>query len=217
MKWRAATQVGFIFGLAKNTVSERLLGAELHEAKLTCGQTGKPTRVFRDFTHRTQKSGSRERRVVGKAEYLPGDTANPRFVVTSLTPEAVGAATVYEREYCGRGEMGNRIKEQQLDLFADHPPGETRRANQRRLYFSTVAFVVMRALREHGLGGTPMADARCDTLRSRLFTIAARVTVSVRRVVASMSEFSVVAGVFSQALANLSALATPREAIPGTG
>ncbi len=217
MKWCEANGVDFIFGLAKNKVLERIVGAEMHQAKLACGQTGKPARVFRDFRYRTQKSWSRERRVVGKAEHLPGDKANPRFVVTSLTPEAVDAATVYERDYCGRGEMENRIKEQQLYLFADHLPCETMRANQLRLYFSTVAFVVMRALREHGLRDTPMADARCDTIRSRLFKIAARVTVSVRRVVVAMSEFSVAAGVFSQVLANLRSPATLREAIPGTG
>ena len=217
MKWCEANEVDFIFGLAKNKVLGRILGAELHQAKQACEQTGKPARVFRDFRHRTQKSWSRERRVVGKAEHLPGDKANPRFVVTSLSVAAADAATLYERDYCGRGEMENRIKEQQLYLFADHLPCETMRANQMRLYFSTVAFVVMRAVREHGLRDTPMADARCDTIRSRLFKIAARVTVSVRRVVVSMSEFCVVAGVFSQVLANLRALATPREAIPETG
>ena len=217
MKWCEANQVDYIFGLAKNKVLGRILGAELQQAKLAFQQTGKPARVFRDFTYRTKKSWSRERRVVGKAEHLAGDKPNPRFIVTSLSAADFDAASLYENEYCGRGEMENRIKEQQLYLFADHLPCETMRANQLRLYISTIACVIMRALREHGLRDTPMAEARCDTIRARLFKVAARITVSVRRVVVSMSESCVVSVVFARILANLRALATRPAPVPETG
>jgi hypothetical protein len=166
--------------------------------------------VFKDFGYRTHKSWSQVRRVVGKAEHIAGDKANPRFVVTSLTPAAFAAQALYEQEYCARGDMENRIKEQQLYLFADHLPCETMRANQLRLYFSTVAYVVLRALREYGLKDTPMAKAQADTIRVRLLKIGARVRVSVRRVLVSMSEAYPFQELFARVWANLRALSEPQ-------
>jgi hypothetical protein len=206
MRWCEANGVDYLFGLAKNQRLLRVIGREMQEAKEAFARTGQPARVFKDFEYRTHKSWSRTRRVVGKAEHIAGDKANPRFVVTSLTPAAFAAQALYEQEYCARGDMENRIKEQQLYLFADHLPCETMRANQLRLYFSTVAYVVMRALREYGLKDTPMAKAQCDTIRVKLFKIGARVRVSVRRVLVSMSESYPFQELFARVWANLRAL-----------
>jgi hypothetical protein len=216
MRWCEANRVDYVFGLPKNRRLLRIMGAEMQQAKQAFESTQEPARVFKDFEYRTHKSWSRSRRVIGKAEHIKGDKANPRFVVTTLSASDCDAATVYEKEYCARGDMENRIKEQQLDLFADHLPCETMRANQVRLYLSTVAYVVMRALREHGLKDTPMAHAQCDTIRVKLFKIGARVSVSVRRVVVSMSEGYAFQDVFQRVWANLRALATPRRAAPST-
>jgi hypothetical protein len=216
MRWCEANRVDYVFGLAKNPRLLRIIGAEMHEAKQAFERTKEPARVFKDFEYRTHKSWSRSRRVIGKAEHLKGDKANPRFVVTTLPASDFAAATLYEKEYCARGNMENRIKEQQLYLFADHLPCETMRANQLRLYLSTVAYVVMRALREYGLKDTPMANAQCDTIRVKLFKIGARVRVSVRRVVVSMSEGYAFQEVFQRVWANLRALATPRRAALST-
>lgn len=212
MRWCEANGVDYLFGLAKNQRLLRIIGRELHEAKAAFAQTGQPARVFKDFTYRTHKSWSCVRRVVGKAEHIAGDKANPRFVVTSLTPAAFAAPALYEQEYCARGDMENRIKEQQLYLFADHLPCETMRANQLRLYFSTVAYVVLRALREYGLKDTPMAQAQADTIRVKLLKIGARVRVSVRRVLVSMSEAYPFQALFARVWANLRALVVSRPA-----
>ena len=217
MRWCEANGVDYLFGLAKNQRLLRVIGREMQEAKEAFARTGQPARVFKDFEYRTHKSWSRTRRVVGKAEHIAGDKANPRFVVTSLTPAAFAAQALYEQEYCARGDMENRIKEQQLYLFADHLPCETMRANQLRLYFSTVAYVVMRALREYGLKDTPMAKAQCDTIRVKLFKIGARVRVSVRRVLVSMSESYPFQELFARVWANLRALLVTQPASTPSG
>jgi len=217
MRWCEASGVDYLFGLAKNQRLLRVIGREMQAAKEAFARTGQPARVFKDFEYRTHKSWSRARRVVGKAEHIAGDKANPRFVVTSLSAEAFAAQSLYEQEYCARGDMENRIKEQQLYLFADHLPCETMRANQLRLYFSTVAYVVMRALREYGLKDTPMAMAQCDTIRVKLFKIGARVRVSVRRVVVSMSESYPFQELFTRVWTNLHALAAPQPAAVPSG
>lgn len=210
MTWCEANRVDYVFGLAKNRRLLRILGAEMQAAKEAFARTGQPARVFRDFTYRTKSSWRRARRVVGKAEHLAGDKANPRLVVTTLSAAAVDGRTLYETEYCGRGEMEDRIEEQQLYLFADHLCCETMRANQLRLYFSTVAYVVLRALREFGLRDTDMAAAQCQTIRATLFEIGGLVTVSVRRVVVSLSQSYPFAAVFARVWANLRAVVVPR-------
>jgi len=209
MNWCEANGVDFIFGLAKNKRLLRIIGREMQEAKEQFATTNEPARVFKDFEYRTHKSWSRARRVVGKAEHIAGDKANPRFVVTSLRAEDYEAKPLYEVEYCGRGEMENRIKEQQLYLFADHLPCETMRANQLRLYYSTVAYVLMRSMREFGLAGTTMAHAQCDTIRVRLFKIGGLVRVSVRRVHVAMSESYPWHDLFSRIWSNLRSWLTP--------
>jgi len=179
MQWCESTAVDFLFGLSKNQRLLRILGKEMHEAKERFAATKAPARVFKDFRYRTQKSWSRQRRVVGKAEHLDKGS-NPRFVVTSLAAEAFPAQPLYEEEYCARGNMENRIKEEKLYLFADRVSCATMRANQVRLCLATVAYIVMRALRHHGLQQTEMAGAQCDTIRVKLLKIGAVVKVTVR-------------------------------------
>src|SRR6266496_1834938 len=152
----------------------------------------------------TRKSWSRTRRVVGKAEHLP-DKANPRFVVTSLAPESWDPRALYEDLYCARGDMENRIKEQQLHLFADRTSAATMRANQIRLYFSSVAYLLLQALRRLGLAGTALARAQCDTIRLKLLKIGAQVRVTVRKVWVSLASGSPYASLFARVYANLHA------------
>lgn len=185
LAWCEENHVDYVAGSAKNSRLIRILGKESHEAEEMFEQTREPARVFKDFTCRTRKSWSRERRVVGKGEHL-AKGANPRFVATS--PEAFGARTVYEDLYCARGEMKNRIKEQQLCLFADRTSRRTMRANQLRLAFSTVAYVLLRALRAFGLGETKMSHARVDTIRLRVLKIGAAAKATVRKIWVAMSE-----------------------------
>jgi hypothetical protein len=202
MSWCETEGVDFILGLAKN---RRLIGTiadELRQAEAEFVQTNCPARVFKDFDYQTLKSWSRARRTIGKAEHLAAGR-NPRFVVTSLSPEEFDAATLYEKEYCARGEMENRIKEQQLYLFADRTSAQTMRANQLRLWFSSMAYSVMVALRQHGLAGTELRTARCDTIRLKLFKIGGLIQVTVRRIVVSLSESYTCQNLFKQVMANL--------------
>ena len=137
-----------------------------------------------------------------KAEYL-SKGANPRFVVTNLAPHKAAARRLYEKLYCARGEMDNRLKEQQLDLFADRTSAHTMRANQLRLYFSSFAYLLMHALRRLGTEGTEFARAQCSTLRLKLLKIGARIKITARRVWLSFSQACPYAKMFTKVLANL--------------
>lgn len=203
MHWCEEHRVDFLLGMAKNKRLTKILGGELHAAQLEFATTGQPARRFKEITYRTRKSWHRERRVVGKAEHL-AKGANPRFVVTSLSSEECAARELYEVRYCGRGDMENRIKEQQRFLFADRTSCQTMRANQMRLWLSSVAYVVMQALREHGLAETPLAKAQCDTIRLKLLKIGAQVRVTVRRVWFSLAESYPYRALFLAATAALS-------------
>lgn len=207
MRWCEENGVDFLFGLAKNTRLKRILGAEMHQAKEQFQATNMPARVFKDFTYKTRKTWSRERRVIGKAEHL-AKGENPRFVVTSLCLAAFDAQTLYEQEYCARGNMENRIKEKKLFLFADRVSCQTMRANQVRLCLSTVAYIVMRALRDFGLRETELAQAQCDTIRVKLLKIGATIQVSIRRVVLALSEAFPFQTIFQRAWENLRVLST---------
>jgi hypothetical protein len=202
MRWCEDHDIDFVFGLAKNKRLTRILGKELHEAQLAFAATGQPARVFKDFTYCTRKSWWRERRVVGKAEHL-AKGANPRFVVTSLPAEREPAQPLYEKRYCGRGEMENRIKEQQLYLFADRTSCRTMRANQLRLWLSSAAYVLLAALRQHGLKNTSLKHARSDTIRLKLLKIGAVVRVTVRRVWFALAESCPYRDLFGQVFSNL--------------
>ena len=185
MDWCEQNRVDYVFGLARNARLQRKIASQLQEAKQQHERTGKAARVFAEFWYCTRKSWSRSRRVVAKAEYLEKG-ANPRFLVTSLPAESWEAAALYEKTYCARGEMENRIKEQ-LSLFADRMSTESLRANQLRLYFSSLAYVLVHALRRLALAGTQWAHAQVQTIRLRLLKIAAEVRLSTRRIWVSYS------------------------------
>jgi hypothetical protein len=204
MTWCEANGVDYLFGLPKNVRLLRTLGKELVLARDQFQATGEPARVFADTTYRTLKSWSRSRRVVGKAEHL-AKGANPRFVVTSLSRKEVDARTVYEDRYCGRGDMENRIKEQKLFCFAGRTSCATMRANQLRLWLSSLAYVLLQALRQFGLQNTPLAAARGDTIRLKLLKIGALVQVSVRRVFLALAESYPYQTLFTQVWRNLQA------------
>ena len=183
MAWCEEHEVDFVLGLARNPRLERALEPAFEAAEERCGESGLPERVYDAWLHSTLDSWSRQRRVIGKAE-ITTRGPNPRFIVTSLAGDA---ATVYERIYCARGEMENRIKEQQLYLFANRASAHLMRVNQVRLWFSAVAYLLLAALRRLGLAGSQMARARCDTIRLRLLKIGARIQVSVRRIRVSLA------------------------------
>jgi len=181
MAWCEANGIDFILGLAKNVRLTRAIGAELVEARDESRLTGQPARRFKELTWTTRKSWSRKRRVIAKAEWTRGE-ASPRFIVTSLTETDGGSRQLYETVYCARGEMENRIKECQMDLFADRTSTRTMKANQLRLWFASMAYVLVESLRRVALQATELADASCGTIRRKLLKIGALVTISVRRI-----------------------------------
>jgi hypothetical protein len=186
MVWCEAHAVDYVFGLVRN---ERLVGAIAEDLTAAAAESmakSGPARRFADFFWRTLDSWSRARRVVAKAEHLPQGT-NPRFIVTSLPADAIAARTLYEDVYCARGDMENRIKEQQLDLFADRTSAATMRANQLRLWFASFAYLLLEALRRIGLRHTQFATATCGTIRLKLLKIGAQVRRSVRRIKVAMA------------------------------
>jgi len=182
MAWceAAENQVDFLFGLARNSRLQKIIGEPMHEARLLHAETGKAARVFTEFHYMTRKSWARARRVVAKAEYLDKGE-NPRFVVTSLTADKWAERDLYEKFYCQRGEMENRIKEQ-MCLFAYRLSTEEMKGNQLRLYMSALAYTLVEALRRLALKGTEWAQAQVDTIRLKLFKIGALVRISSRRV-----------------------------------
>ena len=195
-----ANGVDYVLGLAKNPVLIREIETELKKAEKKFQKTGKVARYFKDFQYSTQESWSRKRRVIGKAEHLKKGS-NPRFIVTSLSPK-MGGRYIYERTYCARGDMENRLKEQQLGLFADRTSTATMHANQLRLCFSSIAYMLLQALRRLALQGTDLASAQCTTIRLKLLKIGAQVQVTVRRVWFRMAGGSY-AEAFGHAYANL--------------
>ena len=202
LAWCERHGVAYVLGLARNARLAAALEPALQEAAAEHRATGQPARRFRDLRYRTLTSWSRTRRVVGTAEVLARGR-NPRFVVTSLTPDEADARELYEDRYCIRGSMENRIKEQQLDLFADRTSAHTMRANQLRLYFSSFAYVLLHGLRRLGTAGTDLARAQCGTLRRRLLKIGTRIRITARRVWLAFSEAYPGADTFARVLANL--------------
>lgn len=186
MTWCELNGVNYLFGLARNAVLERKLAPALHQAQtLSASQAGAPARVFVELTYRAE-SWHAARWVIGKAEWTQG-AANPRFIITNENPAQFQAQTLYGQDYCGRGDMENRIKEQQLDLYADRTSTATLRANQLRLWLATLAYWLVNQLRRVGLAGTGLARATCGTIRLLLFKVGALVRVSVRRLWVSLS------------------------------
>jgi hypothetical protein len=185
MAWCEENKVDYLFGLARNQRLSKIIGAQMQQARVLHQTTGKAARIFSEFHYQTRKSWSRSRRVVAKAEYLDKGE-NPRFVVTSLTPDQWAAQQLYEKFYCARGEMENRIKEQ-MCLFADRLSTDEMKGNQLRLYFSALAYTLVEALRRLALKGTEWAQAQVDTIRLKLFKIGAIVRISARRVLLQLS------------------------------
>ena len=202
LRWCEDNGIDYVLGLARNERLVHAIGAQMRQAQAAHRRTGKAARRYRDFTYRTRKSWSRSRRVVGKAEYLTKGE-NPRFVVTSLCTRRAAAKRLYEKLYCARGDMENRIKEQQLGLFADRTSAQTMRANQLRLYFSSFAYVLMQSLRALGAQGTELARAQVSTLRLKLLKVGTRIRITARRVWLSFSQAYPYARVFAEVLANL--------------
>lgn len=198
MSWCEKNRVDFVFGLARNKRLVKQLKGQFKRLK----KDRSLHRLFNGFQYQTLNSWSRRRRVVGKAEIV-GDKENPRFVVTSFGKRKVAAAPLYEKVYCARGDMENRIKEQQLGMFADRTSTATMRANQLRLYMSTFAYLLVHLLRTRALVGTELEKAQCTTLRVRLLKIGAVIRVSVRRVYFAFSSAHPAQEVFRHALANL--------------
>jgi hypothetical protein len=202
MVWCAAHDVDYVFGLAKNDRLKAEIAAEQVQAEAEYQSSKKPARVFKDFRYRTLDSWTCERRVVGKAEHLDKG-ANPRFVVTSLPRDVMDARALYEDLYCARGEMENRIKEQQLDMFADRTSTAQMRSNQLRVYFSALAYWMLQTLRRLGLNGTAMEHAQCGTIRLKVLKIGAQIQMSVRRIWISMAEGYAYPELFAQVCLNL--------------
>lgn len=209
MSWCEENRVHYVFGMSRNQRLRRIIGPQMWEATGQWSKTGKPARVFTEFSYKTKKrkkgGWNRERRVVAKAEHIDGKE-NPRFLVTSLSAEQWAPQALYEELYCSRGEMENRIKEQ-FSLFAERVSSETMRANQMRMYFSAMAYVLVCGMRRLGLKDTELAQAQASTIRTRLLKIGAQVRVSARRVYLAMAASYPWSSLFAQVYANLRAAA----------
>jgi hypothetical protein len=202
MDWCEANGVYYVFGLARNVRLEEEIKAQLESARAQFNQTGNPARRFKDFVYQTLDSWTRERRVVGKAEHLEKGS-NPRFIVTNLPVDSWAAQPLYEKLYCARGDMENRIKEHQNDMFGHQMSTHTMRSNQLRLYFSTIAYMLVNTLRHEALAGTELERAQPSTIRLKLLKIGALVTVSVRRICIRMASGYPYQQLFAQALDRL--------------
>jgi hypothetical protein len=209
MAWCEANGVHYVFGFAKNDRLIAEIADELTRAERMSRRTGKRARCFKSFMYQTRRGWTRQRRVVGKAEFTEG-AANPRFVVTSFKRRECKSKHLYEKLYCARGDMENRIKECQLDLYADRTSTATIRANQLRLWFASMAYVLLCALRRIGLQQTKYSDATCGTLRLTFLKIGARVNISVRRIKIAMTSGCPVASVWGDAATRLNAAASAR-------
>ena len=205
MAWCEREGIDYIFGLAQNPRLKKLIETQMAQVEKQYQETQAPARLFSEFFYTTKDTWSRERRVIAKAEHLDKG-ANPRFVVTSLSAEQMPAQELYEKGYCARGDCPeNRIKEQQLDLFADRTSTGKMWSNQLRLYFSSTAYVLMQTLRRVALPGTELAKAQCGTIRLKLLKIGAQVRVTVRKVWISLSGAYPYAALFTDVLATLEA------------
>lgn len=203
MRWCEQNKVNYVFGLARNKVLERQIQSAMQEAKaLAEKDPGQRARVFVEFEYAACRWKGQKRRVIAKAQWTAGDP-NPRFIITNLAPSRYRPRALYEELYCARGEMENRIKEQQLDLFADRTSSHWMRSNQLRLWFSTLAYLLLNQLRSVALAGTQLANATCGTIRLQLLKIGAIIRVSVRRVAISFSSAFPLAELFRQLCSRL--------------
>lgn len=205
MDWCEGKGVDYVFGLARNSRLEERLAPAMDAVRRWYELTGVAVRTFMELWYQTKDSWSRSRRVIGKAEYLEKGE-NPRFIVTSLSAHEYGGCVLYDKEYCARGEMENRIKEQHLDLFAERTSTATMKANQLRVWLSAIAYSLLNDLRQFGLTGTKMSQATCGTIRLRLLKIGALIMVSVRRVVVHLASSCACQEIFATVFKNLQRL-----------
>ncbi len=193
MRWCDRNGIGYVLGLAKNAALARAARDEIERAEWQFRRTGHPQRVFGSFAY-AAGSWDRRRRVIVKAEHTARGP-NPRFVVANVPGDP---RELYEGAYCQRGEAENRIKEQQLDLFADRTSCHRFAANQFRLLLSSAAYLLVQALRRTALSGTELAEAQVGTIRLKLLKVAARVVVSARRVVFHLANSYPYRGLFER-------------------
>jgi hypothetical protein len=230
MSWcEAQTGVDYVFGLATNSqlrmrandviekasanYEQRLTSATSFleqifqpEEDLTVVKELIPGSMwYRSLYYKTQKSWSRSRRVVTKVAY-DNKGLKMRFVVTSLSTAKIPPGKLYTHKYCPRGEMENRIKEQQLELFSDRTSTHTFEGNQLRLWFSAIAYVLLQAFRAECLARTPLATATVGTIRTLLLKLGARVLISVRRFLISISSSCPYQDIFALAYQRIQAL-----------
>jgi len=202
MSWCESEGVHYVFGYCRNVKLAGMITSEMAQARQKREETGRAARVFADLHYRTRRSWSRPRRVVAKAEHT-AEGANPRYLVTSLPVERIGPRELYEQTYCARGDMENRLKEQQMGLFSDRTSTRRLKSNQLRLWFSATAYWMLQLMREVALKGTRLARAQCWTIRNKLLRIGARVRVSVRRVAVHLATGCPYQDVFARAWENL--------------
>lgn len=221
MAWcEGQRDVFYLLGMARNRRLEQLAGGAALRAAAAFCLTGTASRSYTEVAYRTRQSWSRERRVLCKAEMLPGHKNNPRFVVTNIPPEGIvsegrevliegGARFLYEKEYCGRGNAENMIKQMVLDLKADRTSCSWMAANQMRVWFSSLAYLLLERVRSIGLAGSRLATATLGNVRLRLLKVAAVVRVSVRRVHVAMCSAFPLQDIFRHAVGRLEACAPP--------
>jgi len=209
MAWCEDNGVHFLFGLAQNERLNAMIAGELARAAAKSARTGKPARCFKEFRWQTLDSWGRERRVIAKAEFTGEKPiramSSPRLRAANASPNIS-----MKKLYCARGEMENRIKECQLDLYADRTSSATMRANQLRLWFASMAYVLLCALRRIGLHHTRFDNASCGTIRLKLMKIGALVRISVRRIKIAMASGCPAAAVWGAAALRLNAAASAR-------
>ena len=203
MSWSEDQEnVSYVFGLARNNRLLDMIYEDLELAEIDYILTEKAQRRFVELEYKTRESWSCSRRVVAKAEHLEKGS-NPRFIVTNLPKEEWPGKELYEETYCARGEMENKIKEQQLYLFADRTSAGKFEANQLRLWFSSLAYVLFSGLRRMGLKGTELEKARSDTIRLKLLKLGAQVKVTVRRLWLKLSSSDPLKELFRKVWKNL--------------
>ena len=204
MNWceQQTVKVHYLFGLAKNSRLTQEITLELEQAKAEFELSQKASRIFKDFTYQTLDSWTVERRVVAKAEHLEKGS-NPRFICTSLPKETFEAKSLYQDFYCQRGDMENRIKEQKIDLYSSRLSTETLKSNQLRLYFSSIAYIVLNDLRRLGLKDTLLSCAQCCTIRLKLLKIGAKVKLSLSRIFVSFTSSYPFQSIFDKVYSNL--------------
>ena len=214
-KWCEDNGILYVLGLAGNPRLKRRIGHQMRKSRARCVKRRKASRRFVGFRYRTLHSWSSSRRVMAKAEWLPGPRGyNARFVVTNIPGRELAGRELYEDLYSARGEMENGIKERQTDLFADRTSAHLMRANQLRAYFPAFAGVLIQSIRQFGLKATGMEQAQAGTIRTRLLKIAGAVRVTTRKIRVSLSSLYPWRPLFHNVVGNLATASRQLRAAP---